>query len=693
MRRRAVQLGSVLVAVAALAVVLYNATLVDRRPPSVLRVALSAPAAGDAHVGQALTAIDVEFSEPVRTATVEQRFRIDPYAAGTFSWDGATMIYTPSQKLPDDTAFTVTVAAGYEDLAGNAASAGLDPWQFRTVGPPTIASTVPVDGAADVATTTTVQLAFDRLMDTESVERAISFAPQAAFRASWSGQTVTLSPEEPLAFGTDYALTVATGARDTGGSPLREPVVIHFRTVAAGLGVSSTVPAPNVSGVSVRTPIAVVFDGPVDPASIADALRVTPAVGGDLRVVASPEDVAASPTASGSPPPSPSATGGGGTVLLLTPGAPLAAHTTYTVSLSAVVRGSSPGAGVATGRSWTFTTGGPSQSAQNQIAFLSNRGGVRNVWLMNPDGSNQRQITTELVPVTSFDVSATGDRLVYAAGGAVKLASIDGGDLRTLTQPGRFEYSPTFGVEARVVYLGRRTADGADLGWWEVPLEPGAGNERQLLREGAPPLGSSAQKAEVTDPARDDTWARRAAVSDDKRRLLVLGADLRPVLVDLAATNPQAPLSIALDEAQAPPTWDRSSDAFLVVASAPSAGTAGNPAVWRIAPDGTPTRVVQGTDSAAAAADGGIATIERTGTGAAAHLAYAPTRGSNPTQLTTATDLSDSRPSFSPDGASILFLRVKATDPTASAGIWVVDPDGRELRQLSTDGADPRWLP
>jgi hypothetical protein len=42
---------------------------------------------------------------------------------------------------------------------------------------------------------------------------------------------------------------------------------------------------------------------------------------------------------------------------------------------------------------------------------------------------------------------------------------------------------------------------------------------------------------------------------------------------------------------------------------------------------------------------------------------------------------------------TLLFTRVQAADQTASAGIWLCDLDGRNLRQLSTDGADPRWLP
>ena len=85
MPRRWIETLLAVLAVAALGLVLYNATLVDRRPPTVSRISLSATADGDEHVAQTLTAIDLAFSEPVDRASVEQRFRIEPYVGGTFS--------------------------------------------------------------------------------------------------------------------------------------------------------------------------------------------------------------------------------------------------------------------------------------------------------------------------------------------------------------------------------------------------------------------------------------------------------------------------------------------------------------------------------------------------------------------------------------------------------------------------------
>jgi hypothetical protein len=52
---------------------------------------------------------------------------------------------------------------------------------------------------------------------------------------------------------------------------------------------------------------------------------------------------------------------------------------------------------------------------------------------MNPDGSNQREVTSELAPVTGYDISGDGLTIAYAAGGVVKKMSIAGANPTTLT--------------------------------------------------------------------------------------------------------------------------------------------------------------------------------------------------------------------------------------------------------------------
>ena len=710
MRRRVIEVGSVVVAFVALGVLLYNATLVDRTPPSVTRISLSASVAGDDHTAQTLTAIDVTFSEPVRQASVESRIAIDPYVAGTFSWDGqTTAIFTPAHKLPPDTAFTVTVRPGFEDLAGNASAQAVSPFSFRTVGPPIVSATSPADGAADVPVDGTVVLTFDRLMDTGSVENAIQITPPAAHHAAWSGRVVTIAFDGSLQFGTRYQIVVTTDAADTGGNHLAQPFSMAFQTVAAGLSVVTVTPAASVAGVSVRSPIAIVFDQAVDPATISGALQVTPPVTGSLSVEDLPDDLpvatpgpgagssggagvspgsspedASSGSSPGSSPPggpgSPTAPGAG-RVLILRPSAQLAAHTTYTVTLKSGVAMLGNSSQVAAGRSWSFTTGQPTTSAQNQIAFLSARGGVRNVWLMNPDGTSPRQVTTELVPVTSFDVASDGRSIVYAAGGIVRVASTDGSDVRTLTAAGRHEYAARLTPDGTAVVLARRDPTGADLGYWLVPLD--GRPERQLLPAGAPPLGSVELAGDglVTGPG-TSAWAGRDAFSPDGRWLLVTTGAGGVELVDLTATQAGQPVRLGL-QADTPAAWDAGRHGFVL--------TAADGNLWLIVPEGTNRVLAPGVGGVAVASTAALATL--VGPGGPEHLAVLGPGAASPSPLTTATDLADRQPSFSPDGGTILFLRVQADQPTLSAGIWTVAPDGRELRQLSTDGASPRWLP
>ncbi len=684
-RRIAIRVGIPLAVIVGLAVVLYNATLVDRRPPSVAAITLSAPT-DDPRVGQTLTAIDVRFSEPVKTGTVERRFSIAPAVPGTFRWDGeTTLIFTPSARLPPATPFTVSIAAGYEDLAGNEASVPATS-MFWTIGPPVVDTVEPTGPSVPV--TSTVVLTFDRLMATTSVEAALTLSPAAPYKPAWSQKTLTLTFDGPLRFGTTYQIGISTAATDTDGTHLAAPFAASFTTVAAGLSVVDTLPADGVAGSSVDGPIAVVFDRPIDPATVKDALTIVPPVAGTTSVVAVQSDTVRPPS------PSPSASGGsdttaGGSILLFTPAAPLGAHTTYTVTLAPVV-GPAGGAGiVSAGQTWTFTTGQASTSAENQIAFLSGRAGVTDVWLMNPDGTNPRQVTTSLAPVAGFDVTVDGQRLVYTAAGVVSSMRIDGTDLRTVTGADRFEYAPTLTPDGHSVLVGRRGTDGSDEGYWLEPV-PGIGSasERQVLPDGAPSIGSS----EPADPAAaiDAPWSGRAAFDPTGGLLLVAGGDGSLRLVDLASGDPQVTrLPVAATTA---PVWSTPDDAFLVAGTVSSDPT---PAIWRISATGRTTRLAAGIGPVATDGMRAYAFLEDPGGGSAGslHVAYVGHPGADPIPLTTTDDRSDRTPVFAPDGGQVLFVGVSPANPAVSTGIWVVATDGGDLRQLTRDGTQPRWLP
>ena len=672
---------------ALVAVVLYNATAVDRVPPT-YQVKLSSILPGT-DLAQTLTSIDIVFSEQVRHSTAEAAFSISPHVAVSPHWQGLTLILTPAARLPLSTLFKVHIGPGIQDIAGNSQGKTQD-LSFTTVGQPIVQSVVPAQKAALIAVDTTIQVTFDRQMDNEKTLAAVAIVPDAPFTATWNGPTLSIVPKNSLSFATTYTVKI-DGAVDTDGIEL-SPYETTFTTVGMGLRATGLIPAANVAGISVRSPIAVIMDGPIDPSSIADAIHLTPPVSGQTEVMTLPDDRQPSTPATASPSQlaaSPVAVTNN--VLVFTPDSPLAAHTTYTASMGSDIRRTDGEA--ATAESWTFTTGEPSTNALNQIVYLSDLGGVANVWLMNPDGSNQHQVTAELVPVSGFDVSGDGSAIAFAAGGVVKRTSIDGSNVHVLTAAGAFDYSPQFTPDGTAIVVGRRDAAGVDQGYWRIPVVSGA-DPKQVSPDGAPGLGSVALRGdELTGSSGVPSWAPRAAFSaDGNTMLLVRGADNAVELVDMTGANPPQVLALT---GNSRPIWDPQDNAFYVVASADQGATW---SCYQVTTSGATTLIGPAAGDLTVSGGGSVAFAVRDADGST-HLVYAATGGSaTSTVLTSDPAWGDGSPSFSPDGSLIVFGRFAPQSPSAAAsvvsgGIWVVRTDGSGLTQLATNGAYPIWLP
>jgi hypothetical protein len=467
--------------------ILYVATSVDGRPPSVAAFRLTLHASDDDRLALTTSGIEVEFSEAVRTATAEAAFRIEPDIAGEFSWTGPVLRFTPEERLPLETDFAVHLEAGVEDEAGNRMTDPTSAFAFRTVGPPAVASSNPADGDEDVALDAEIVIGFNTLMDTASVEDALEISPTLGYEVSWSAEQLTIVPSSGLRDGTTYRVSIGTEARDSAGIPLAQPFSFSFDTVSAPIELTGVVPADGLEGVSLTSPIAVFFDRALDPdADVDELFSIEPEVAGTLEIEVPPgAEGLDDPVAR---------------LLRFQPSGALAPNTTYRVTLAAGVT-AADGSRLADAMEWTFTTGSPLARLSNQVVFLSDRSGVANLWAMNPDGSGQRQVSAELSAVVDYAVSPDARRVVVGDGATLVLQRADGSGRTVLTSSDALEFDPAWAPDGSRFAFGRAELDtGAGSGIWTRAAD--GGDEEQLdvpdLRSPSPtPSGSPGEPPSV----------------------------------------------------------------------------------------------------------------------------------------------------------------------------------------------------
>jgi len=99
--------------------------------------------------------------------------------------------------------------------------------------PPTVLSTSPSDGAANVAVSADVEMTFSEPMDHASAEAAFSISGGVTGTFSWVGNTMTFHPTPSLDDDTAYTVTISTDAQDWLGRAMAAPYVFAFTTADA----------------------------------------------------------------------------------------------------------------------------------------------------------------------------------------------------------------------------------------------------------------------------------------------------------------------------------------------------------------------------------------------------------------------------------------------------------------------------
>jgi hypothetical protein len=688
-----------------LAGVLYLATTLDARPPTVTDYRLSHPLTGSDTTALTTTSLEVIFSEPVDTTSAERAFEIEPSVDGSVSWSGTTMVFTPSDRLPLETEFVVQVGPGVVDQHGNRASEAAPPFTFVTVGRPMVVETDPADGADGVAVDAPIAIAFSTLMDTASVEAALAISPNVPHELRWSQQVLEIVPSEPLDAGRRYEVRIAPEAADLAGTPLDEEHVLRFETVASQLEPSVVVPADGTEGIAVTTPIAMIFDQPIDPASVdAGLLTITPETAGTLELV-EPEG------ARGMTDPD-------AAVLRFQPSAPLPPNTTFEVELEPGIA-AVDGTQLAVPTRWTFTTGTPQPTLGNQIVFLSARSGISNLWSMNPDGTNQRQISAEVAEVVDYAVSPDARSVVVGDGARLVTLNADGAERQVLTEEGVIEFDATFSPDGRRLAFGRAdAATGAGLGLWQRAT--GGGEAEQVPMP--PELGASPDGTSPASPSPDATaeeanrLLRAPRYSPDGSALAFVDPGGRVGILEL----PGVRLTTVAFVAAGPPAWLPDSSAILLTGmSAPigdalprvteplppldpagldiTPGELGLLDAVRLSRSGSSLQsapIGSGAARCTVGADGAVACVRLTRAGVSGgRPILADSVGEPATTLATDPDLVAGSVTFTPEAGTLLIAAVAAPDTTESGGIWRVDGVDLNAERLAPDGRAAAWLP
>jgi hypothetical protein len=415
----------------------YVWTFTTAPPPSVVST-IPANLATAVPVNTAISAMFSEAMDPTTitgtTFTVKGP-GVTP-VAGVVTYSGTTATFTPTLLLANSTLFTATITTGAKDPTGAPLAANFV-WTFTTAPPPTVVSTVPVNGATAVAVNTPISATFSVPMEATTITTTTFTltgpgATAVTGAVSYAGNTATFTPAALLAGSTLYTATVTTGAKDPTGAPLAANVVWTF-TTAPTPNVTSTAPTNGATNVQLNQKVSATFNIPMTASTITAAGTFTLATTtGSTAVPGTVTYDAASKTA------------------IFTPTANLTASTQYTATLTTAAK-SVPGNPLPANYVWSFTTGTTANAVAPTVTSTEPTSAAVNVPL------NQKVAATFSTAMDPSTISAVGTFTLAATVGGVAVPG-------TVSYAGNTAlFAPTANLAASTQYTATITTAAKDL--------------------------------------------------------------------------------------------------------------------------------------------------------------------------------------------------------------------------------------
>jgi len=270
--------------------------------------------------------------------------------AGTVACAGAVATFTPAADLAFNTVYTATITTGAKDLAGTPLGTNYV-WLFRTLPaptPPTVISTVPVNGATGVPINQALSATFSVAMNPATIDASTftvtgpgNVAVMGVVTYVPAGSVATFTPAANLAPSTLYTATITTGATNLAGTALAANYVWTFTTAAAVVivppTVIATIPINGATDVPQNQTVSATFSKAMNPATInSTTFKLTGPGATNVPGLVAYAAV--------------------GNTLTFTPTSNLAASTLFTATITTGAQDLA-GTALASNYVWTFTTG------------------------------------------------------------------------------------------------------------------------------------------------------------------------------------------------------------------------------------------------------------------------------------------------------------------------------------------------